>query len=89
MAKEEGPSRRLPLRSVYYRDKEVVKQNRAGAAIRAVSRATEHMRRNDYEATVCEVYDMRNGKLHAVMRNSVNGNTTILYEAPYNPKEER
>jgi hypothetical protein len=47
------------------------------------------MRRNDYEATVAEVYDLRTGKLHAVMKVDVHGNHHTLYQAPYNPKEER
>jgi hypothetical protein len=80
--------RKLPLRSVYYLGKKVVKVNRGGAAIRAVSRCTEHMRRNDYDATVAEVYDTRNGKLHAVLRRNVQGHTRILYQAKYDPKEE-
>lgn len=85
----ELPKRTLPLRTVYYRGKETVKKNRAGAPIRAVSRCTEHMRRNDYEATHAEVYDTRTGKLHAVMKNDVKGNTHILYQAPYKPSEEK
>jgi hypothetical protein len=77
------------VRTVYYRGKEIVKKNRAGRPISAVSRCTEHMRRNDYEATVAEVYDLRTGKLHAVMKVDVHGNHHTLYQAPYNPKEER
>lgn len=75
--------RELNVRTVYYRHREVVRTIPSGAEINAVKNAVGWMRVNRYEATHCEVYGVKNGKLYGVIVNSlVNGKlrTRIEYE---------
>jgi hypothetical protein len=75
---------RMPIKSIYYLGKEIRKRNSASNPLRCVSRCVEHMRLNDYEATHAEVFNELTGKLHAVVKRDVHGNTHILYEAKLN-----
>lgn len=70
----------LPIKTVYYRGKETVRTTRAGSAFRAVPHCIEHMQVNHYEASVAEVYDLRDGTLHAVVKRNVQGNLTIVFQ---------
>lgn len=71
----------LPVRTVFYRGKEHVRTIASGTPLRATANAVIHMRRNKYEATTAEVYGEENGKLYAVLRSDVRGNTHIVYQA--------
>lgn len=90
MAKKEEPQRRLPVRTDFYRgtNSKLVRKIHSGAPINAIANCTKHMRRNSYEADAAEVYDLRNGKLYAVMRRSVDGNVRTVWEAEYKPDRE-
>lgn len=72
--------RNLPVRTVYYRGKEVVKVIAAARPINAVRNCVGYMRLNRYEATHAEVYSTDNGKLYGVVKMDVKGNCHILYE---------
>ena len=61
------------IKTVYYRDGTIVKMTTALHADKAVAHAVEHMRSNDYEATVAEVFCEDTGKLYAVLRTNVHG----------------
>lgn len=80
-------ARILPVRTVFYRGKDVVKKIASGNPLNAVSNCTRHMRKNTYEATHAEVYSTDNGKLHSVLKRDMRGNLHILYEAPPNRQE--
>jgi hypothetical protein len=73
-----------PIRSVYYHDhraREVSRVNHAGHANHAVALAVEHLQVNHYEAVLCEVFDERDGVLHAVLKRPIGGTTiSIIYE---------
>jgi hypothetical protein len=79
---KEQTHRELPVRTVFYRGREVVRTIAAGKSLNAVANCTRHMRKNTYEATHAEVYNTANGKLYAVMKRDVHGNLHILFEAP-------
>jgi hypothetical protein len=68
-------TRTLPIQTVYYREQKMVKKTRAGTANRAVPHAVEHMQINEYHATHCEVYDLTNGVLHAVLKRHISENS--------------
>lgn len=86
MAKpERGVSVARPIQSIFYQGSgkaEVVVQiNRSRWANNAVAQAVKHMQINEYDATVCEVFDIRTGTLHAVIRRYVGQNKIeILYK---------
>jgi hypothetical protein len=77
--------RTLDIQTVYYQGRVVVKTNRAGHANSAVPRCVDHMQLNRYQAQVAEVFDMRSGVLHAVIRRNVSGNIAIIFKRE--PKE--
>lgn len=83
----EGDGRKLPVKTIYRHGREVVKTNSAGSGFTAVPRAVMHMRANDYEASVVEVFNEQNGKLHAVMKLDVHGHLHVLYQRPYKEGE--
>lgn len=65
----ENPNKRL-IRSDYYIDrkaKKLVATTRSKWAVNAVPRAIFHMQTNEYGANLCEVYDLDNGDVHAVI----------------------
>jgi hypothetical protein len=69
------------IRTVYSGVKgETLKINHASYANSAVLRAVDHMQLNNYGAKVAEVFDSSSGELHAVIRNSMNGEIRIVYE---------
>lgn len=72
--------RELPVRTVYYRGREVVKNIASGKSLYAVRNCVYWMRLNKYEATHAEVYDTDNGKLYGVVKRDMNGNCRIIYE---------
>lgn len=72
--------RHLPVRTVYYRGRDVVKTIAAGKQLNAVKNCVGYMRTNKYEATHAEVYDTDNGKLYGVVKRDVKGNCHVLYE---------
>lgn len=69
-----------PVRTVYYRGREVVRNIASGRPLRAVQNCVGYMRRNWYEATHAEVYSTVSGKLYGVVKTDTHGNTHILYE---------
>lgn len=68
------------IRSVFYHGKKIVKTNRSVWANNAVPNAVKHMQINRYDATHCEVFDVGNGELHAVLALSVTGALTIVFK---------
>jgi hypothetical protein len=84
----EKPKRTLPVLTVFYHGKKVVKRIRSAYPLNAASNLVPHMRRNSYGADTAEVYSTANGKLYAVMRRSVDGNLRTVFEAEYKPSEE-
>lgn len=83
----EKAKRELPVRTVFYRGREFVRKIAAGKPLKATMNAVGHMRRNTYEATTAEVYGTDNGKLYAVIKRDVHGNTHILYQAKLTKEE--
>lgn len=79
--------RHLPIRTIYRLGRETQRINAAGSGTTAVPLAVMHMRCNSYEADVAEVFNNDTGKLHAVLRRSVTGKVTILYETEYHEGE--
>lgn len=77
----------LPIKSVYYQGREVVKKNSSSNPLRCASRCLEHLRLNSYEATHAEVFDETTGTLHAVLKRDVKGNIHVLYERPLTKSE--
>lgn len=74
-----------PIVTTYYKDLEatkVVKTNRAAHANSAVLRCVDHMQLNHYKARLCEVYDERDSKLHAVVVRELAGEIHIAYKRP-------
>ena len=69
-----------PIQTVYYRGKEPVRTNHAGSAFNAVPNCVSHMQVNNYEATVAEVFDLRDGTLHAVITRNVEGVIRIVFK---------
>ena len=67
-----NPTERVIL-TIYYNGTEVVKQNRAMFANRAVPKAVDHMQFNTYGATHAEVYDEDCGILHASIIRDIAG----------------
>lgn len=70
----------FPIQTVYYRGNQIVKMTRSGSAFKAVPNCIRHMQINEYEATVAECFDLRDGVLHAVIRRSVEGNLHIIFK---------
>lgn len=72
------------IKTVFYADfqaRHIVRTNRAYHANSAVLRAIDHMQMNHYEAVLCEVYDERDGVLHAVIKGAIASHTiTILFQ---------
>jgi hypothetical protein len=68
------------IKTVYYFLHEAVKVTHSVWANNAVPNAIGHMQVNQYEATHCEVYDVANGELHAVIKRNVLGDITILFK---------
>jgi len=54
---------------------------RAKYASRAVPSDVMHMQFDDYAATVCQVWDETDGKLHAIIKRNVKGNISILFKS--------
>lgn len=82
--------RELPVRTVFYADhraREHVRTIAAGKPLRATMNAVGHMRKNRYGALLAEVYGEHNGKLYAVVKNDLHGNTHILYQAKLTKEE--
>lgn len=85
MTKPSKVSIARPIQTIFYqgfgRSEVVVQINRSRWANNAVAQAVKHMQVNEYDATVCEVFDMRTGALHAVIRRYVGQNKIeILYK---------
>lgn len=69
--------------SVFYRGRAVVKTNRAYHANSASQACFGHMRSNRYEATHAEVYDERDGVLHAVFKRTTDDKLITLFKREY------
>ena len=72
------------IKTVYYAGStamsNVVKTTSSAYSFNAVPNAIRHLQTNEYEATLCEVYDENNGALHAVIKRSVKGEIHILFK---------
>lgn len=80
--RDEEQRRILPVKTVYYNGKDAVKITRAGQPLRAMELALRHMRRNEYGATLAEVYHNENGKLYGVMKRTVDAQVHPVFQAP-------
>lgn len=72
-----------PIRSVYYSDfqaRNAVKITRGKHPESMVLRCVDHMRHNNYEAVLAEVFDEDDGVLHAVIKRRINGDIEIIYQ---------
>ena len=82
--------RELPVRTVFYADhnaRNYIRKIASGRPRKAVQYAVWHMRKNAFGEMLAEVYGTDNGKLYAVVKNDVHGNTHILYEAKLKKEE--
>ena len=70
-----------PIVSQYLYGHKEKKVTRAKYASKAVPTAVMHMQMNDYDALVCQVWNEATGELHAVVKRSVKGNISILFNA--------
>jgi hypothetical protein len=74
-----------PVLTTYYEDlkaKKVVRRNRSSAPLRAMELCLRHMRRNNYDARLAEVYDETTGKLYGVMKRTADGQVHPVFEEP-------
>lgn len=83
-------ARHLPVRTVYYHLRDVVKTIAAGSPLNAVKNCVGYMRTNKYGATHAEVYNTDNGRLYGVITNKMTAGgklrTNIEYE--HKPSKE-
>jgi hypothetical protein len=80
MSKHETENKRT-VRSVYYGDyngRKVVKITHGLHPESMVSNCIYHMRRNDYEALLAEVWDDDDGVLHAIVKCRISGELGII-----------
>ena len=72
------------IKTVYYSGvsklSNVVKTTASTYAFNAVPNCIKHMQTNEYQATLCEVFDESNGQLHAVIKRNVRGEIHILFK---------
>lgn len=81
----EADTMRLIVRTIYYADTkatQIVRRTRAGQPLRAMQHCLGHMRRNDYEARLAEVYNLETGKLYGVMKRTVDGQVHPVFQLP-------
>jgi uncharacterized phage-associated protein len=80
-----------PIRAVYYKDfkaTKVVKITKGKDPENMVSLCQKHMRRNDYEAMLAEVYNDQ-GKLFGVIKRNIAGDEiTMLFEETFKEKKD-
>jgi hypothetical protein len=67
------------IRTSYFKNGRIIRINTSLNANRAVTQCIAHMQINQYGATAAEVYDDKDGILHAQVHRSVNGRITITY----------
>ena len=71
------------IKTVYYDGrKQVVKTTRSSYPRSATMRAFDHMQVDEYSAAVCEVYDAREGTLHAVFTRTPKTTTVVFKRDP-------
>lgn len=77
-----APTRQLPIKSIFYSQggKKVLKKISSSIPLNACGQALKHMRRDTYKAAVVEVYDMRDGKLHSVMKRHIDGSLHTVFQ---------
>lgn len=87
---KEQPHRELPIKSIFYSEggKEVLKRNSSSIPLNGIAAAIKHLRRNTYQAWVVEIYDMRNAKLHSVMKRRIDGRIEVLFERKHEKEGE-
>jgi hypothetical protein len=68
------------IRTDYYFKREIVKTTHAVYAFNAVPNCIGHLQTNQYGATTAEVFNEVTGKLHAVIRRSVQGEIHIVFK---------
>lgn len=76
-----------PVKTVYYRHRQVVRVTRSARPLRAAGIALQRLRENKYEATHCEVYNMFNGTLYSVQKRDMAGNVHTLFQSEFKPNE--
>lgn len=79
---------RLPILTTYFFGRRAVRRTRSSKPINATGAAVKAMRRNKYEATSCEITDLRNGSVYAVLKLDVRGNLKFVFEHKYSPKKD-
>lgn len=80
------------IQTTYYArgHKRVVKINKAIHANSAVLRCVDHMQQRHYiEAAVAEVFDLKDGALHAVITSNLEGRITIVFKREVQPDEKK
>jgi hypothetical protein len=82
-----GTQSPLPIKTVYYLGRKVVRTNRSGKPLPACGNCLQYLRSNKYEATHAEVYDMFTGKLYSVQKLDVHGNVHTLFQLKFSPNE--
>jgi hypothetical protein len=78
---------KLPIKTVYYRGRAVVRTIRSAKPAWACGRCVVYLRANKYEATHAEVYDMFKGKLYSVQKLDMHGNVHTLFQHEFKPSE--
>jgi len=72
------------IKTVYYSGvsklSNVVKTTASMYAFNAVPNAIARLSDNQYNATLCEIYDETNGVLHAVIKRRVSGALEVLFK---------
>ena len=68
------------IQTVYYLGKNPVKITRSTYSFSAVPRCIAHMQINQYGANIAEVFDLHDGKLHAVIRRLISGEIRIIFK---------
>lgn len=70
-----------PIRTDFYQGKNLIHSNHARWANNATPQALKYLQVQHYQATHCEVYDVENGILHAVLRYRIGENKIeVIYK---------
>jgi hypothetical protein len=78
------------IRAVYYNGKkEAIRTNHGSWPRTMTLHAVDHLQLDSYGATVCEVFDIETGTLHAVLTRSVKKVEIIYKREPKNYDEPK
>lgn len=65
----------------YYQGRDVVKVTRSKRHSAAVANTVKRLQYRDYDATHCEVFNLKTGELYAVIKIDVNDKLTVLFKS--------